>query len=354
MNKLIKKLEKVVDEYSLFKLPAPVTELLDEKIRSLEKDIKEFKSPNGPNIVKIIKLPLENKVIVAEKLNTIEKLNYKRDEEREKQRRLYLEPLKKLHEVIIAVLNEIIFKLHELYKTGKSEEIVKSIKAIDTILQQTNEQENDGYGYLKKDFKSYVNFIKQLDYSLLKLPFEDEGIWFAYANNSKHKRFVEFGEEHFLTKTLLYSLYSIPSSMSLTDYKEILRKNSRSINWDLRLNEQWISVMEQEIKLLSKLGVLYYSARSGEIRPNRFGEFLIYETPYDELQFKEFCYKITKILSWKREEFTNSIMAWPSSSIPLESELQAFLETQKCLRAKQKVDQIRKLLKSEYGLDLLG
>jgi hypothetical protein len=356
MNKLIKKLEKVVDEYCLFAVPAPVTALLDETIRSLEKDIKEFKSPNGPNIDKINKLPLVNKVIVAEALNTIKKLNYKRDEERQKQRRPHLENLKKLHEVIIAVLNEIILKLHELYKTGKSAEIVKSIKSIDTILQQTNEQGNDGYGYLKKDFKSYVNFISQLDYSLEKLPFDR---WVGFATDSSNRAHHKFGRDHFLARNLLHNLYFAPDwipgewSNSITNYIAILREYSASISWTLRLNERWRALLEKELKLLSKLGVLYYSARSGEIRPTKFGQFLMAElVEYEELQFDEFSEEVEKILSWKSKEFEVAIISWDSSISQVE--LEVFFHVQKSLRHKLKVDQISKLIKSEYGLDLLG
>ena len=354
MNELIKKLEKAVDEYCLFEVPAPVTALLDESIRTLETDIKEFNTLNAPNIDKINKLPLEHKTVVAEALNTIKELNYKRDEERQKQRQPHLENLKKLHEVIIAVLSEIILELHELYQTGKS--IEDTIKVVDTICQRTNKQENDGYDNLKKDFKMYVDFISQLDYSLQKMPLESK--WFAFAGDSQNRAHHEFGRDHFLTRNLLRNLYSAPArfatlSNSITKYIAILREYSTSISWNLRLNERWTSFLEKELKLLNKLGVLYYSPRSGEIRPNKFGQFLMSElAEYEELQFDQFNEEVEKILSWKPEDLEIAIISWDSSISQVE--LEAFFHVQKSLRNKIKVDQISKLLKSEYELDLLG
>lgn len=353
MTYLIKKLQKAVDEYSAFEIPTPNTKYWDDLL-------KEFEIPFDPMNKKLVdSLSIDEKKALVDNYNRSKEIKHEREISIHEQKKPHLENLRVLHESIITVLTEIILKLHELYQAGSEKEIEEVITSVDTICQQTINQESDGYEYLKTDFKLYVDFIRQVDYSLKQLPSEGEGKWVAFAADSSRIATTEIGEYPFLTKTLLYYLYSAPATMrplanSITKYKELLRETSNSIGWNLRINEHWVSLMENEIKLLSKLGVLYYSSRSGEIKPNRFGEFLIYEAPYEELQFKQFCDEVTEILSRRPEEFTNDIIAWSFSAIPSEKELEAFVETQKCLRAKQKVDQIRKLLKSEYGADLLG
>ncbi len=356
MNALIKKLQKEANAYSAYVIPEPSTALLDLEINSLKEDIKKFDQGGLLDSYEVNKLPLEYRKAVVNAFNTIKDLEFKRNEQQVKQREPHHDHLRKLYESIIAVLTEIVVELHELYQTGSEQEFDDNITTVCAACQETAARD---YDVRSEDLKLYSDFIYKIDYSLAKLPFAGADKWVEAIKFLRHNRISNiFESDYFLTQMLLQYLYISPSSMrtsvdTIKKYEEILRLNSASIPWVLRFDVAWTSILVEEIKLLSKLGVLYYSARSGAIKHTRFGEFIINLSPPKKLQFNQFCAEVKNILSKNSAEFIADVKAWSGSSID-SKELDAFVDTQKGLRNQQKVDQIRKLLKSEYGSDLLG
>ena len=75
--------------------------------------------------------------------------------------------------------------------------------------------------------------------------------------------------------------------------------------------------------------------------------------PSASKSYNDYHATLNKILSKEQKGFEIDITGWDSSIIGTK-EMEAFNEAHKCLKSQLKVDQIRKLLKSQYDSELLG